>query len=227
MNTFKNALVVGASGGIGSAMTTRLEAEGAHVTGMNRSSTPPVDLADEASIRAAAEAAADIGPFDLIFIATGALSRRDHGPEKNLRQLDPEHLSEIMALNAIGPALVIKHFHRHLPAEGRAVLAVLSARVGSIGDNHLGGWYGYRASKAALNQFLHTAAIEIGRKRPGAVLLALHPGTVETRLSEKFTEGRDTFSPDECAAKLHLVMQRADPGMSGGFLDYAGERIPW
>ncbi len=107
-----------------------------------------------------------------------------------------------MALNAIGPALVIKHFHRHLPAEGRAVLAVLSARVGSIGDNHLGGWYGYRASKAALNQFLHTAAIEIGRKRPGAVLLALHPGTVETRLSEKFTEGgtpsRRTSAPRSC-----------------------------
>ena len=162
MTVFKNALVIGASGGIGSAMVTALEKDGCAVTGLHRNSSLPIDLMDEASVEAAAEAVSDQGPFDLIFIATGALALRDGGPEKNLRQLDPAHLADIMALNATGPALVAKHFHRLLPREGRSILAALSARVGSIGDNGLGGWYGYRASKAALNQFMHTAAIEIG-----------------------------------------------------------------
>lgn len=227
MPVFRNAVVVGASGGIGAAMAERLEAQGARVACLGRGSEPRLDLTDEASIAEAARSLADRAPFDLIFIATGILSAGGKGPEKNLRQLDPDHLSRIMAVNAIGPALVMKHFRDLLPRDGRAVMAALSARVGSITDNGLGGWYGYRASKAALNQFVRTAAIEITRKRPEAVVLALHPGTVETRLSENFTTGRRTFTPEESASRLLDVMENAGPEMSGGFLDHAGKPIPF
>ncbi|WP_417514234.1 SDR family NAD(P)-dependent oxidoreductase [Minwuia sp.] len=227
MSRFERAIVIGASGGIGSAMADAVSERGGEVTGLHRASSPAIDLTDEASIEAAADAVSARGPFDLIFIATGALSLDAAGPEKNLRQLEPDHLGRIMALNAIGPALVIKHFHSLLPREGRCVIAALSARVGSIGDNGLGGWYGYRASKAALNQFVRTASIEIRRKRQQAVTLALHPGTVETRLSADFTDGRKTFSPGEAASKLLDVLEGATPGMNGGFFDYAGEAIDW
>jgi len=227
MADFSNALVIGASGGIGSAMVEALEARGVRVTALHRQSSPAIDLTDESSIAAAAEQIADDGPFDLIFVATGALALRGSGPEKNLRQLDPDHLSDIMALNAIGPALAIKHLHPLLPREGRSVMAALSARVGSIGDNGLGGWYGYRASKAALNQLIRTAAIEIRRNRKDVIVLALHPGTVKTRLSADFTDGRETFSPAESAEKLLGIMAAAPREQSGGFLDYAGDAIPW
>lgn len=226
MPVFRNAVVVGASGGIGAAMAERLEAQGAQVACLGRGSDPRLELTDEASIAEAARSLADQAPFDLIFIATGILSAGSSGPEKNLRQLEPDQLSRIMAVNAIGPALVMKHFRDLLPRDGRSVMAALSARVGSIADNGLGGWYGYRASKAALNQFVRTAAIEITRKRREAVVLALHPGTVETRLSENFTTGRRTFTPEESARRLLDVMENAGPEMSGGFLDHAGKPIP-
>lgn len=227
MPVFRNAVVVGASGGIGAAMAERLESRGAEVVRLARGSDPKLDLTDEASIAEAAHSLADQAPFNLVFIATGVLGAGGAGPEKNLRQLDPDQLSRIMAVNAIGPALVVKHFRDLLPRDGSAVMAALSARVGSIADNGLGGWYGYRASKAALNQFMRTAAIEIGRKRREAVVLALHPGTVKTRLSEDFTAGRETFTPDESARQLLDVMEKATPAMSGGFFDYAGESIPY
>lgn len=227
MPAFRRALVVGATGGIGTELSNGLDARGAAVTRLGRSSRPSVDLTDEASLAAAADMLKDEGPFDAIVIATGVLTPDGKGPEKNLRQLDPDRLQRIMAVNAIGPALAMKHFHPLLPREGRAVMAALSARVGSIGDNGLGGWYGYRASKAALNQFVRTAAIEIGRKRPEAVVLALHPGTVETPLSANFTSGRATFTPAEAAARLLDVMQDATLAMSGGFFAHDGQAIPW
>lgn len=227
MESFQNALIVGASGGIGAALAAALAGSGARVTALHRGSSPAIDLTDEGSIEDAAQSVSRDGPFDLICIATGALALRESGPEKSLRQLDAGHLAEIMALNAIGPALVIKHFNRLLPRQGRSVVAALSARVGSIGDNRLGGWYGYRASKAALNQFVHTAAIEIGRRKKEAIVLALHPGTVQTRLSADFTSGRDTFTPDQAAAQLLDVMAGATPDMTGGFYDYAGKPIDW
>lgn len=227
MPEFRNALVIGATGGIGGAMADLLEQRGATVVRLSRRSSPGLELTDEASIAAAADSVASRGSFDLVFIATGVLSPGDAQPEKNLRQLDGDQLTRIMAVNAVGPALVMKHCRELLPRDGRAVMATLSARVGSISDNGLGGWYGYRASKAALNQFMRTTAIEIGRKRREAVVLALHPGTVETRLSEKFTAGRKTFPPDESARRLIEVMENATPAMSGGFFDYAGEPIPF
>ena len=128
---------------------------------------------------------------------------------------------------ANGVLLLLKHFHHLLPRKGRAVFATLSARVGSISDNRLGGWYSYRASKAALNMMLKTAAIEISRKRPEALCLALHPGTVDTALSKPFAPRQDRFSPQESAGKLLEVIDQAEAGQSGRFLAYDGSEIAW
>ncbi len=134
-------------------------------------------------------------------------------------------MARAFAINTIGPALLIKHFADLLPRQGRCVLAMLSARVGSIGDNRLGGWYSYRAAKAALNQVVRTAAIEIARRRPDALLLALHPGTVRTRLSAAFTSPEQGLTPEESAARLLAVMDAATE--SGVFLDQNGAVVPW
>ena len=137
-------------------------------------------------------------------------------------------MAKAFALNAIGPALIMKHILPLLPREGRSVFATLSAKVGSIGDNSLGGWYSYRASKAALNQLLRTAAIECSRTRPEAICVALHPGTVETGLSSPFARtGLDVQTPDACARHLLAVIDALAPGDTGTFRSYRGEIIPW
>ncbi len=195
------------------------------VVALTRRSEPGLDLTDENSIAKAAEELRHKEPFGRIVDATGVLTIDGRGPEKRLAELDPALLARAFAINAIGPALLLKHFSPLLPREGRCVFATLSARVGSIGDNQLGGWFGYRASKAALNQIWRTAAIEIARKRPDAVLLALQPGTVRTRLSAPFTAAEQGFTPAEAAEKLIAVMDSADE--SGVFLDHAGLSVPW
>jgi len=190
---------------------------------------PEVDLEDEAGIAKAAELAA-AQPFAtrFVFDATGVLHGEDLAPEKSLRDLSIDALARSFAVNAIGPALLMKHFLPLLPREGRAVFATLSARVGSIGDNRLGGWYGYRASKAALNQFVRTAAVELRRTRPQAICVALHPGTVATRLSAPFAKsGLEVRAPETAAKDLLDVIGRLTPAMSGGFFDQRGETIPW
>jgi NAD(P)-dependent dehydrogenase (short-subunit alcohol dehydrogenase family) len=199
------------------------------------SDDPPFDLLDEASLAAAARRLRAQGPFSLLIVATGALHLRlpgrekPAGPEKRLDQLDPAVLAHSFAVNAIGPALLLKHFHPLLPREARSLCAVLSARVGSIGDNQLGGWYGYRASKAALNQLGHTAAIEIARQRPQAVLDALQPGTVRSPLTAPVigADAPDALAPDESARRLLAVLDALAPADSGGFFDHAGATIPW
>lgn len=228
------AAVIGARGAIGGAIADALSADpraGAVIRIARSSGDVRLDLLEEASIAAAAEAAATDGPLDLVFIATGALILDGRGPEKALAQLDPETLARQFAVNAIGPALVVKHFAPHLAPRRRSLLAALSARVGSIGDNRLGGWHGYRAAKAALNQLLRGAAIDIARKRPEAVVAALHPGTVESPLSQPFRpEGAaraDVVAPAEAAAKLLGVLDRLTPAQSGGFFDPSGAAIPW
>jgi len=149
-------------------------------------------------------------------------------PERALRQIDPAHMARAFALNAIGPALLMKHFLPRLPRAGRAVFATLSARVGSIGDNRLGGWYSYRASKAALNQLVRTAAIELARTHPEAVCVALHPGTADTALSRPFARrGLDVVSPGAAALRLLAVLGALAPSDSGSFLDYRGQRLPF
>ncbi|WP_371037366.1 MULTISPECIES: SDR family NAD(P)-dependent oxidoreductase [unclassified Rhodosalinus] len=219
-----NALVIGASGGIGAAVAAELDRRGANVTSLSRSADG-FDVTDEASVEAGLSRLE--GPFDLIFVATGALELDGHGPEKSLRHLEPRAMIDQFSLNCVGPAIVLKHAVGLMPREGRSVFAALSARVGSIGDNRMGGWYSYRVAKAALNQMLHGAAVEIARTRPEAVIAALHPGTVETALTAKYAGGHPTVTPERAAERLAEVVERLQPRHSGGFYDYAFEEIPW
>ncbi len=223
------AAVIGASGGIGAALAARLAADAAvtEVVALSRSGPEGrrIDVTDEASIAAAASAA---GPLDLVIVATGLLHRPGLSPEKDMRALALGPLVESFTVNAVGPALVAKHFLPLLPREGKAVFAAISARVGSIGDNAVGGWHGYRASKAALNMLLKCLAIEVARKRPGQVVLALQPGTVDTGLSKPFQGAAKTLTtPDESAAALLAVIDAAEPSWSGGLYDWRGERLPY
>lgn len=222
------AVVIGAGGGIGSAVLSRLEASGrfAQVIGLSRRHDG-FDLEDEASIARAAEAVAAAGAPELVFVATGVL-HSGHAPERSLKALSAEHLLRDYRINAIGPALVAKHFLPVMPRDRRAVFAALSARVGSIGDNRLGGWHAYRASKAALNMLLRNIAIETARTHPQAIVVGLHPGTVATDLSEPFQKGvppERLFTPDVSAAHLIKVLDGLEPRDSGGVFAWDGQRI--
>lgn len=225
------AIVVGAAGGIGGALFGRLSMQSrfSAVLGLGRSSSPPLDLTDEASIAGAARHVAGLGAdLRLIIDASGILHGDGLLPEKGWRDLDAVQMAKAFAVNSIGPALLMKHFLPLLPRQGRSVFATLSARVGSIGDNRLGGWYSYRASKAALNQFVRTAAIELGRRQPAALCVALHPGTVATALSAPFVKaGLNVQTPEQAADGLLEVIDRLPPGSSGGFFDHCGEPVPW
>ncbi len=223
-------MVVGAGGGIGRACADHL-ADDPRYTGvlrLGRRSDPPLDLLSEPSIAAAAGWAAAQGDLRLVLVATGFLHDASRRPERSWRELDPEHMAHAFAVNAIGPALLMKHFCPRLPRRGRVVFAVLSARVGSIGDNHRGGWHSYRASKAALNQLVRTTAIELRRHNPDSICVALHPGTVDTALSAPFEKaGLDVRPPEVAAADLLAVIGRLDTAQSGGFFDQRGEAIEW
>lgn len=219
-----NALIIGASGGIGGAVAAHLRARGDTVTGLSRS-VDGLDITDEDSIQG--HLAALDGPFDLIFVATGALRIDDAQPEKTLSSLSAKALSDQFAVNAIGPALVLKHARPLLPRDRPAVFAVLSARVGSIGDNRLGGWYSYRAAKAAVNQLIHGAAIEIARKYKHLACVCLHPGTVRTDFTEGYQDRHPTVSAPQAAARLVAVLDGLDAKDTGRFLDYSGKDIPW
>ncbi len=173
-----------------------------------------------------AEALRSAAPLHLVIDATGALQIDGHGPEKRLDQLAAETLLRAHHVNAVGPALLIKHFAPLLARDERAVWAKLSARVGSIEDNRKGGWYGYRASKAALNMLLQTAAIELARTRPQAVIAALQPGTVQSGLSRPFV-GDAGDDPDVAARDLLAVLDRQPASGRACFVDRAGESIPW
>jgi NAD(P)-dependent dehydrogenase (short-subunit alcohol dehydrogenase family) len=223
------AAVIGASGAIGGALVQALQADPrcAEVHGLSRSGNPSFDLADEASIAAAAERLRAAGPLHLVVCATGVLKVGPRSPEKRLADIDPATLGHVLAANTVGPALVLKHFHELLVLKERSLLAVLSARVGSIGDNRKGGWYAYRASKAALNQLLHTAAIEVARKRPLAVLAALHPGTVQSPLSAAIIGDAEVTTPAAAAKNLLQVLDGLQPHQSGGFFAWDGTAIAW
>ncbi|WP_309228601.1 SDR family NAD(P)-dependent oxidoreductase [Roseomonas sp. KE2513] len=221
-----SAVVIGATGGIGSALADLLEERGTPVLRLGRGTTPRLDLLDEASIAACAAAAGD--GLRLVIDATGFLHDARFGPEKSLRAIDPAAMAHSFAVNATGPALLMKHFLPRLGREGRAVFATLSARVGSIADNHLGGWYSYRASKAALNQLLRTAAIELSRTHKEAVCVALHPGTVDTGLSAPFARaGLEVQSPRQAAERLLAVIDGLATRQTGTLLDHRGETIPF
>lgn len=211
------ALVVGASGGIGAALGEALAAQG-EVVRLSRSADG-LDVTDEASVARVLGAVA--GVFDWVFIASGALGV----PEKSLKALTAQAMLEQFAVNAVGPALLIKHVVALLPKDRVARVGVLSARVGSIGDNAFGGWYSYRTAKAALNQIVHTAAIELARSHPLAVLVCLHPGTVATPFTAGYPGQKDTA--DISAARLIAVLGGVTPAQSGGFYDYKGQTVPW
>jgi NAD(P)-dependent dehydrogenase (short-subunit alcohol dehydrogenase family) len=223
-----SAVVFGASGAIGAALVEALQRDPrcAGVVGISRQGEPALDLTDEASIAAAAGRLMAQGPFHLVLDATGALTLDGRGPEKRLDELGADTLLRALQVNAVGPALLLKHFAPLLAHGERVIWAKLSARVGSIEDNRKGGWYGYRASKAALNQLLQTAAIELARRRPGLVVAALQPGTVRSALSRPFV-GETAMEPDESARRLLAVLDALPATGRAHFVDHQGQSIPW
>lgn len=222
------AVVIGATGGIGAALVAALRDEGVPVRGFARSfaGADHLDVTDEASIAAAV--AGLPAPPTLVIVATGLLHDEARGPEKAIADLDPAWLARQFAVNAIGPALVAKHVLPAMPRTGRCVFAVLSARIGSISDNKLGGWYGYRASKAALNQLVRTLAVEERRRNDRSIVAALHPGTVDTALSRPFQANirpGTLFAPDRAAVQLLDVIDALRPPDSGKLFDHTGAEI--
>ena len=231
------ALVVGGSGGLGAAFVSLLTTDSRfnHVTAWSRSAvsvggdktcTRPIDLRDEATIAVASQ---ELGAVDVVLIATGLLHDNDMKPEKTWRSLEPATMMRAFEINAIGPALIAKHVLPLLPRDRRAVFAALSARVGSIGDNRLGGWYSYRASKAALNQIIRTLSVELAVRHPLAICVGLHPGTVDTGLSKPFQAGvpEDKLTtPAIAAARLMDVIARLTPQDSGKVFDWQGNVVP-
>jgi NAD(P)-dependent dehydrogenase (short-subunit alcohol dehydrogenase family) len=223
--TRDRVVVVGASGGIGRALADRAEVRGAEVIRLSR---PAIDAGDEATIAAAAEAAG--GGLSHVIVATGLLHRGDQGPERDWRQIDADWMLESFRVNTVLPALVAKHFLPRLTRDRTALFAVLTARVGSIGDNRLGGWHSYRASKAATNQLVRTLSVELKRKNPMAAIVALHPGTVDTTMSKPFQRNvapEKLFTSDQSAAHLWAVMDGLGAEDSGSFRAWDGTKIPW
>ncbi len=220
----KTALIIGASGGIGGAICDRLVAQRVAVTGLSRSqdgfdlTRPEVALARLDDLQ---------GPFDLVLVASGALEINGAQPEKTMRAVTARAMMDQFALNTVGPALILGRAHRLLPRDRRSMIAVLSARVGSIGDNRMGGWVSYRAAKAAVNQVVHTASIELARTHKQAICVALHPGTVKTEFTRKYLGRHPAVAPDEAAENLLHVMGALTQDDTGGFFDWAGKRVPW
>ncbi len=220
----KKALILGASGGIGSAIAAALTTRGVEVTRLSRSADG-LDVTDEDSVQSLLGGLE--GPYDLIVVATGALEINGAEPEKTLQAVSARAMADQFAAHCIGPSLVLKHGVRLLPRSERSVFAALSARVGSIGDNRLGGWYSYRTSKAALNQMIHSAAIELGRTHKEAICVSLHPGTVATDFTAKYAVRHKTVTPEETAQNLLAVIEGLTPSDTGQFFDWAGARVTW
>ncbi|MEP2027509.1 MAG: SDR family NAD(P)-dependent oxidoreductase [Paracoccaceae bacterium] len=216
-------LVIGSSGGIGKELAEAFRTTGRDVVGLSRRSDG-LNITDEDCVKSLLSGLN--GPFERIVVATGALSALGTGPEKTLKALNADAMAEQFKINAIGPMLVLKHVAKLMPRDRRTVFVALSARVGSIGDNKLGGWYSYRASKAALNQFIRTASIEMARTHKHSICIALHPGTVAT----EFTKGyqyHSSVTPKIAAHNLFQVIENLTENDTGKFFDWAGERVPW
>ena len=223
------SIIIGSSGGIGNAFLQALSAQHGvdSVIGLARTSGD-IDLTDEASIAAAAARCVQGPSPDLVIIATGLLHDALGGPEKSMRELDPDRLAQAFAINVIGPALVAKHFLPLFARDKRCVFAALSARVGSISDNRIGGWYGYRAAKAALNMTIRNLAIEWGRTHKQGICVGLHPGTVDTRLSKPFQKNvapEKLFTPARSAAAMLSVLEGLTPADSGKCFAWDGVEI--
>ncbi len=239
LDTSANVAVIGASGGIGSALAAELS-QTETVAAVNTFSRDPempetglyfryaMDLDDEESIADASSAAAANGPIDLVIVATGMLHNGVVQPEKSMSQLDADAMLKVLAVNTVGPALVAKHFLPKMQRNGKSVFAVLSARVGSISDNHLGGWTSYRASKSALNMVIRTLAHEHRHRFPQSIVVGLHPGTVDTALSRPFKKRvpkTQLFTPEQAAQQLLAVINALTPENSGLFFAWDGRPI--
>ena len=229
------AVVIGANGGLGAALLAQLERDGhyAQVLGLGRRTDISIDFLHEASIASAAQAVAGVCAaanleLRLLVVATGFLHGTSGQPERSWANLDVGYLDHVFKINTLGPALVIKHFFPLLPKQGRCVAGFISAKVGSIGDNALGGWYGYRASKAALNQLVKTASVELTRRNRQSICVALHPGTVSTALSEPFAKtGLNVRPAPEAAGDLLAVLEALVPEDTGFLVDYLGQKLPF
>ncbi len=235
-----NVALIGASGGIGKAMLHLLSVDPrvAHIRAFSRTKPDAelpgveyghIDFDDESTIADAAESASREGSLDIVLVASGILWSGDClRPEKTMKELDPQALARVFAINATGPALVARHFLPRLRKGSKTLFAALSARVGSIGDNRLGGWYSYRASKAALNMLLKTLSIEHARQWPDSVVVGLHPGTVDTGLSQPYTSrtpAAKLFEPDIAARHLLRVMDGLSAEDTGHVFAWDGQRI--
>ncbi len=224
-----NIAIIGSSGAIGSALTERLKALYPDATLHTFSrSDGSINYQNESSIEAAAKQASAQKPLDMVIVATGMLYNDKIMPEKSLKEISAEKLKKLFEVNTITPALVAKHFLPHLNRESNSYFVALSARVGSISDNQLGGWYSYRASKAALNMMIKNAAIEVKRRNKKAVIAGLHPGTVDSNLSKPFQgsvpEGK-LFTPEYSAEKLVNVLKTLTVEDSGKCFDWNGLEI--
>lgn len=232
------SVVIGGTGGLGAALVQHLRERADEVLVLGRRTDPAIDFTRPDSVGAAAQRVAEQlsirgQRLQRLIVATGFL----HGdtaagmraqPERSWQHLEADALTHSFAVNAIGPAMVMRHFLPLLPRQGPCLAAFFSARVGSIGDNALGGWYAYRAAKAALNQLVHTAAIELARRNRDAVCVALHPGTVDTPLSQPFAKaGLQVRPPTVAADELIAVMDGLTPEQTGGFFDHHGQVVPW
>lgn len=221
-----NALVVGSSGGIGAAFADHLEAAGAAVHRASRSGPIRIDYDEPETIETAL---AGIDTLDLVVVATGLLHGEDKGPEKSTRALDADWMLRNYRINTVGPMLVARHALPKMRRDAKTVFAALSARVGSISDNRLGGWHSYRMAKAALNMGLRNLAIEHARRWPSGLVVGLHPGTVDTGLSKPFqgnvADGK-LFDADWAAGEMLRVLDGLGPEATGRVFDYAGERVP-
>ena len=219
------ALVFGASGGIGQAFSRFLEDKlgSENVVNVSRS-FDGFEISDEEKILKFSESIE--GSFNLIINATGVLQTTEEGPEKTINVVKQKSMSDMMTINAIGPALLLKNFSKKLDKTKFSVFVNLSARVGSITDNRLGGWISYRSSKAALNQIIKTSSIEINRRNKNAICVGLHPGTVKTSFTEKFQNTTETISPDESVKMMMNVVENLSVDDNGYCFAYDGKVIP-
>ena len=229
------AVVIGSGGGLGAALLGQLERDAnfSQAVGLSRSTEVSVNYLDESSIAKAAQSIASLCATSnlqlrLLLVATGFLHGEQGQPERSFTNLDAAYLAQVFQINTLGPALVMKHFLPLLPKTGRCVAGFVSAKVGSISDNALGGWYGYRASKAALNQLVKTASIEMTRRNKDSICVSLHPGTVATKLSEPFAKtGLNVRPAREAATDLLTVLAGLKPADSGCLIDYQGQKLPF
>jgi NAD(P)-dependent dehydrogenase (short-subunit alcohol dehydrogenase family) len=232
-------IIIGASGGIGKELVKNLDnsdqvdkiyalSRNPEKSTSNKIITEKLDLSNEDSIQSTSSKLLTTGKFDLCIIATGLLQDKEMTPEKNMKSLKTSSFNKSFLINTIGPALVAKYFIPLLRNDKKAVLAAISARVGSISDNKIGGWYAYRASKAALNMVIKCLSIEVSRKSKNQIILGLHPGTVDTNLSKPFQKNvpkEKLFSPDFSALKLLNVINEATVNESGSLLAWDGSVI--